>query len=138
MPVRLTRTRRVLKLIRRDGKAVRDEAPSGSLIRLLAEAQSWSTRLRTGEIDIGGLAVELGRTSSYVTRIVRLAYLAPDVTAAIMAGRQRIGIDAHQLTKTGAIPASWNEQRRLFLPEQTIESGSPQYGTRLGLLLRSN
>lgn len=115
LPVRLTRTGLMLKLVQQGGKAANLAAPDGALVRLLTQARQWNERLRCGEIGVKTLADTVGRTSSYVTRVVRLAYLAPDITAAMLQGQQRAGISAHELTQTDAIPASWSEQRRLFL-----------------------
>lgn len=130
LPVRLTRTGRVLRLVQQNGKAVTSTGPSGSLVRLLAQAHQWNERLRSGETDIKRLAAAVGRTSSYVTRVVRLAYLAPDVTAAMLQGGQKAGIGAHELTQTDAIPASWTEQRRLFLPSKEAKCGAPWSASR--------
>lgn len=117
LPVRLTRTGRMLKLVQRDGRIIGDAAPSGSLVRLLAQAHQWNAQLRGGETDISALAVTVGRTTSYVTRIVRLAYLAPDVTAVMLRGQQRAGVSSYNLTLPDAVPMSWSEQRHLILPD---------------------
>ena len=69
-----------------------------------------------GGADITSLADELGKTKSYVSRVVRLAYLAPEVTAAMLQGRQRAEVGSDTLTLPDAVPASWREQRHAFLP----------------------
>ena len=47
---------------------------------------------------------------SYVSRILRLALLAPDIVDAILAGRTEHGMVLEQLERP--LPASWEEQRR--------------------------
>jgi hypothetical protein len=58
------------------------------------------------------LAREAGVTTSYFRRLVRYAFLAPDITEAILAGTQSVRITVESLRKP--IPLDWSEQRRLF------------------------
>jgi hypothetical protein len=72
--------------------------------------------LQEGEIDIKRLAAREGIGASWITRVLRLAFLSPAVVDALLAGGLRAGVDAAALTATGAIDASWAEQRRALLP----------------------
>lgn len=47
---------------------------------------------------------------SYVSRVLRLTLLAPDIVEAILGGRQPEGVTLPVLMK--ALPVSWEEQRR--------------------------
>jgi hypothetical protein len=49
-------------------------------------------------------------SKSYVSRILRLALLAPDIVEAILAGTTDQGMALEQLERP--LPASWEEQRR--------------------------
>jgi site-specific DNA recombinase len=51
-------------------------------------------------------------SKSYVARLLRLGFLAPDITAAILANRHPPQMTVDRLR--GHIPLDWNEQRRLF------------------------
>ncbi|MCH8998147.1 MAG: hypothetical protein IID48_07745 [Proteobacteria bacterium] len=51
-------------------------------------------------------------TERYVSRILRLAFLAPDIVEAILDGYQPIDLELERLLK--GIPVSWDEQRRVF------------------------
>jgi site-specific DNA recombinase len=51
---------------------------------------------------------------SELSRIARMSYLAPDITQAIVEGTQPAGLGARELLRTGELPFSWAEQRRLF------------------------
>ncbi len=51
--------------------------------------------------------------TQYERRILQLAFLAPDLQARIMAGRQPVHLNLEQLTE-GNLPVCWNEQRKLF------------------------
>ncbi|WP_298089756.1 recombinase family protein [uncultured Sphingomonas sp.] len=112
---RLTRSGRALRLVQDNGATVQ-ATPDRSLVRLLVQARRWWGMLRTGEISTTELAVREGVTSSYVSRVVRLAFLAPAVTEAILAGRQRAGVTVASLTAEGAIAADWQAQIAALLP----------------------
>ena len=51
---------------------------------------------------------------SYVTRLLRLTYLAPDIVAAIVDGRQPIGLTANRLMANTRLPLEWKDQRELL------------------------
>jgi hypothetical protein len=53
-------------------------------------------------------------TRSYVCRVIRLAFLAPDITEAILAGRQPRGLTAERLVRSSRLPIRWQEQRKLL------------------------
>ncbi|MCU6455264.1 recombinase family protein [Sphingomonas sp. A2-49] len=117
-PARLTRSGTALRLVQDNGASAAD-TPDRALLRLLVQARGWWAVLRTGTINTTELARREGVTPSYLTRVVRLAFLAPAVTEAILAGRQRVGVTAASLTLGDAIPADWQAQKALLLPVQT-------------------
>ena len=49
--------------------------------------------------------------SSYVTRLLRLSYLAPDIIAAILKGSQPAELTASRLAQLKNLPLDWAEQR---------------------------
>lgn len=112
---RLTRSGRALRLVQNNG-AVAQGTPDRSLVRLLVQARRWWSTLKAGEMSLAELAVREGVTSSYMARIVRLAFLAPKVTEAILAGRQRAGVTVASLTVDGGIAPDWHAQTAALLP----------------------
>jgi site-specific DNA recombinase len=46
------------------------------------------------------------------SRVVRLTYLAPDITRAILEGRQPPGLTAATLLEHSGLPLAWPEQRK--------------------------
>jgi DNA invertase Pin-like site-specific DNA recombinase len=102
--LRLTRTGRAVRLIQNNGVAVGDARPDPTLVKLLAKGRRWWNELRTGEVDVPTLARREAVTDSYVTRIVRLAFLAPSLVDAILAGAQSSSVSGVALTAPGAIP----------------------------------
>jgi hypothetical protein len=113
--VRLTRSGRAMRLIQGNG-APTSTSTDPSVIKLVAKARRWWLELRKGEIDITALAAREGVTPSYMTRVVRLAFLAPEVVDAVLVGRLRQGVDGAALTASGAVTVCWHAQRRAMLP----------------------
>ena len=109
IPARLTRTGRSVRLVHSDGRAPTERKPDATLLRLLVKARRWWSELAKGEVDIKTLASAEGVTPSYMTRIVRLAFLAPDMVEAIMTGRQLATIDGKRLAE-GEIAIDWKTQ----------------------------
>ncbi|MET0165527.1 MAG: hypothetical protein ABW318_11050 [Vicinamibacterales bacterium] len=67
----------------------RPARPDESLIKAVARGYSWYERLVSGEVDsLWAIAKELRVTERYVSRILRCAFLAPDIVEAILEGRQ--------------------------------------------------
>jgi hypothetical protein len=48
---------------------------------------------------------------SYFTRLVRLSYLAPDITQAILDGHQPRDLTPEKLLKHSRLPLAWHDQR---------------------------
>ena len=51
---------------------------------------------------------------SYVTRLLRLTYLAPDIVTALVEGRQPIELTAKRLMDDTRLPLEWQAQRELL------------------------
>jgi hypothetical protein len=74
--------------------------PDARLIRLLLRARRFNATLAHGEgIPFAALAQREGVSRSYFTRLVRLSYLAPDITQAILDGRQPRDLTAEKLSR---------------------------------------
>jgi hypothetical protein len=89
--------------------------PDETLIRALARAHRWKRMLEAGRYGSAqeiADAEKIGR--SFVSRLLRLTLLAPDIQEAILEGRQAKGIQLEELTR--AVPGAWREQRRIMLP----------------------
>lgn len=50
----------------------------------------------------------------HIERLARLAYLAPDITRAILDGIQPVALTSRRLMKLAALPLAWADQRRLL------------------------
>lgn len=106
---RLTRSGRTMRLIQ-GGAAAKGEIDQ-SLMKLLVRARSWWAELREGKLDVAAIARRDGITQSYVSRVLRLAFLAPAVVEAMLAGKQNATASAQSLVKCDAIDELWSEQQ---------------------------
>ena len=70
-------------------------------------------RARLGAIRLL-LAKQEGVSPSYFTRLVRLSYLAPDITQAILDGRQPRELTADKLLAHSRLPLAWDQQRNVL------------------------
>jgi hypothetical protein len=111
----LKRSGHIIRLVQISGAALAP-APTPSLLKLLVKARRWWSELRTGEVDVTALARREEVSRSYITRVVRLAFLAPAVVDAILAGRDRAELDGMMLTSTGRVDACWSTQVGRLLP----------------------
>jgi hypothetical protein len=57
-----------------------------------------------------------------VSRFLPLAFLAPDIVEAILAGRQPPELTAEKLKRLKCLPASWEEQRKVLGFGHPLES----------------
>ena len=111
--VHLKRTGMAMRLVEPDGRSAHDDVDR-SLLELLAQARKWWDRLSDGETTIAALAREQGINDSWISRVVRLAFLSPEIVDRILAGAQPAALNGTTLTTANQIPRSWNEQAMLL------------------------
>ncbi|MCZ6628178.1 MAG: hypothetical protein O7E56_08110, partial [SAR324 cluster bacterium] len=96
--------------------SVGDPLPSQSdpvLLHALAQAHAWSELYRRDPTHPMTYFAKRARVSeSYASRILRLAFLAPDIVEAIVTGKQPRSLTLKRLLRE--IPLSWAEQRERF------------------------
>lgn len=84
------------------------------LINALVRAHRWRRQIESGQFrSASELAAHEKITDSFVARMLCLTLLAPDITQAILEGRQPKGLKLATLLR--GIPLVWEEQRRLLL-----------------------
>ena len=89
--------------------------PDVSLVKLIAKAHTLQEKLlENGSGSIAELARTEGLTGSYVTRVIRLAFLSPDITRAILDGRHPPDLTAAKLTRLSRLPLDWSEQKAVL------------------------
>ncbi len=81
-----------------------------ALLKAVARAHRWRQMIETGKYASSAeLAKAEEVNDSYVSRILRLTLLAPDIIEAILTGRQPSTLQLDELLKP--LPAAWNGQR---------------------------
>ena len=87
--------------------------PDRALIRLVVRAHRFHDMLvRHKGGKFGDLAKSERLNRSYFSQLLRLTYLAPDITTAILNGHQPAGLTTTTLIERADLPMSWREQRR--------------------------
>jgi len=112
-PVRFSQSGRATRFIQPDDRAVISKVDS-SLIDVLVEARCQPSKLSGGNSDITALARAESVNDSWVTRVVRLNFLAPELVTAILDGSQPAALNAAALTSSGPPPMRWPEQVSLL------------------------
>ncbi len=97
-----------------DGAPVQRKTDN-TLVKALARAFRWKRMLESGEFTtINELAEHEGIAPSYMTRVMRLTLLAPDIVEAILDGRQGPEVTLGRLLE--GFPVEWLVQKDIFHP----------------------
>ncbi len=85
---------------------------AGVIIVAIARAHIWRDLLESGEVkNIAEIARASKVDGSYVSRILDLSLLAPDIIEAILDGKEPSGLSLAKLTRRNP-PMLWEDQRR--------------------------
>jgi hypothetical protein len=111
IPMRFQHHGGLKRILAPDGSAIvptNKPEPDGTLVKALARAWRWQRMLDDG---VYATVSEIGAeniSTSYVSRILRMALLAPEIVEAILWERTDQGMMLEQLERP--LPASWEEQ----------------------------
>jgi hypothetical protein len=110
-PARLKRVGREMRMLVENSDDRRAADPS--LLRIIARAHDIQERLiRHTELTVHDIAREERVSAAYIYNLLRLPWLAPDITTAIVNGRQPQQLNAMTLMRRASrLPADWAEQR---------------------------
>jgi hypothetical protein len=121
IPMRFQRRGGRKRIVAPDGSAIVPSSkpqPDGTLVKALARAWRWQRMLDDGVFaSVSEIGDAENISKSYVSRILRLALLAPDIVEAILAGRMDQGLMLERLEQS--LPANWQVQRRHALGART-------------------
>ncbi len=85
-----------------------------TLVKALARAFRWKHMLESGEFTtIAELAEREGIAPSYMTRVLRLTLLAPDIVEAILDGKQGPEVTLARVLEP--FPLDWDGQSDFFI-----------------------
>jgi hypothetical protein len=89
--------------------ATQPRRTDNTLVKALARAFRWKRMLESGEfVTIAELAEREGIAPSYVTRVLRLTLLAPEIVEAILDGTQGSEVTLARVLEP--LPLVWEEQ----------------------------
>jgi hypothetical protein len=84
-----------------------------TLIKAIARGRQWADDLLSGRVEsVAAIARREGILPNYVLRLTRLAFLAPRIVEAVVAGHQPPELTAKALTERIELPLLWSEQER--------------------------
>lgn len=97
------------------GQIKDDEKPRAdpSLVKAIARAHAWLEDLKTG-LSYKEIASRDGIDDRLIARTIRLAFLAPDITMAILTGKEPAGLTSQKLIRIPKLPSDWNAQREVL------------------------
>ena len=102
--------------------ATQSRRTDNTLVKALARAFRWKRMLESGEFaTIAELAEREGIAPSYMTRVLRLTLLAPEIVEAILDGKQVPEVTLARVLEP--VPMEWQEQAARFsrLASQTAQ-----------------
>jgi len=115
IPMRFQRRGGRKRIVAPDGSAIVPSSkpqPDGTLIKALARAWRWQRMLDDGVYaSVSEIGDAENISKSYVSRILRLALLAPDIIEMILEGRSDQALMLERLERP--LPLNWEEQRHL-------------------------
>jgi hypothetical protein len=115
VPIELRRFGREIKMLIDGADSLATAKPDARLIKLLIRAHRFNaTLVGSDSAPFPALARREGVSPSYFTRLVRLSYLAPDITQAILDGHQPRDLTADKLLAHSRLPLAWHEQRTVL------------------------
>ena len=111
---RLQRVGREMKLVVQNAED-RAQADPG-LLRIVARAHDFQERLvQEPTLTVPGIASQERLTIGYLSRLLRLPSLAPDIVTAIINGKHPPQLSAKRLMRLALkLPTNWTEQRKLL------------------------
>lgn len=85
------------------------------LVTSIARAHVWAEEILSGSVAaMTDIAIREKVSDSYVKKVMPLAFLAPDIVTAILAGRQPPHLTNQMMIRQMQVPLDWQEQRRVF------------------------
>lgn len=111
VPMQMKRRGNEMRLVV-EGGLVSHTAVDATLVKSIACANLWAEELLSGAAkSMTDLAARYGVSDSYVKKIMPLAFLAPDIVEAIIAGKQPAHLTNHMLIRQIDMPLEWEAQQ---------------------------
>jgi len=101
------------KLIIRKESSTDTTSADSSLIKLIARAHMWFEEMKTG-LSYKEIADIAKVDQRLVARTIQCAFLAPDITSAILKGQEPQSLSYQKLLRLPTLSSNWQEQRQLL------------------------
>jgi len=113
LPVRVKRSGMAVRLVLETGRCAVSTVPDTKLLTAIAKGRAWWQHLQAHpHLTLADLAREQSLSTTYVGRILRLAFLSPTITQAILDGTAPADLTLDRLKDTQLIAPDWAEQHR--------------------------
>ena len=113
LPIQIKRTGLAVRLMIEPAEHRIKRSVDPKLLKLLSKANIWFDRLTKKNVSMQQIAEEECVSRSYVSRIIRLAFLSPDIVKAIMTGKAPETLTVDKIVKQVPLPIDWKDQRKL-------------------------
>ena len=114
-PLKRRLHRGVTKLVIVGSTTSEATGPDPALVKAVVRAHRWWEQLMSGAAaGTGDIAKAEGVARSYVSRVLRLAFLDPEITHRILHGRQPANLTAWRLIDDRTLPLLWADQRQVL------------------------
>ncbi|OUS09126.1 hypothetical protein A9Q96_00150 [Rhodobacterales bacterium 52_120_T64] len=84
-----------------------------AMVKMIAHAHSWLDDLKSG-LSYKQIALRDEIDQRHVARTIRVAFLAPDITEAILTGHEPRGLTSGRLLQLKVLPTDWQAQREML------------------------
>jgi site-specific DNA recombinase len=112
IPAKLCRRGKEMKLTIGPDQDASEGHQDPALIQFIVRAHMARTALeQSNDMTIEDLASRQGYSRDYYVVLLRIAHLAPDITAAILDGRQPAALNRQRLARIASLPMDWQGQR---------------------------
>ncbi|HMT44091.1 MAG TPA: recombinase family protein [Chakrabartia sp.] len=112
IPAKLFRNGKEMKLAIAPEHGGRGSQQDPALIQFVVRAHIARTALeQSSDMTIEQLASHQGYSRDYYVVLLRIAHLAPDITSAILDGRQPATLNRQRLARIASLPMDWQGQR---------------------------
>lgn len=88
--------------------------PDPVMVDLIRMTRRWRSEIFEQGAALKDLAARDGVDQGDASRFLPLAFLAPDLTLAILEGRHPVTLTAERLKRLAVLPLDWNDQRALL------------------------
>ncbi len=113
LPVQIKRSGLVVKLIIQPPEHEIKREADIRMVKLVAKGHEWFDLLASGKVQsIQEIGDQADVSRGYVSKVIQLRFLAPDIVRAILGGKQPPTLTADKLMRSMPPPIDWQEQRR--------------------------